>query len=202
MTTKPLTAKPKKVKVRVKAGNTQEDAQHRRKVFAEAYLTNGGNAGEAARAAGYSPKTCHAAGSRLLKHVEVLTLVKQRRAEVIEKMELTTERTLREIARLAYVDPRKFFRDDGTPKDITELDDDSAAALAGMEVTEEWTGTGADRVKTGVTKKYKLADKNAALEKAMKHLGQYEKDNQKRSPLDGLPRDVLKLIQERLLGRS
>lgn len=189
-------------KKRPKAGNTQEDAEHRRKLFVEAYLTNGGNASQAAVAAGFSGKTAGAAGSRLLKHVEVLTMLQQRRKVVIEKMELTTERTLREIARLAYVDPRKFFHADGTPKEITELDDDTAAALAGMEVTEEWVGSGKDRVKIGVTKKYKLADKNAALEKAMKHLGQYEQDNKQRSPLEGISRDALKAIVERLGARG
>lgn len=190
----------KKGKPAVKAGNTQEDAEHRRKLFVEAYLTNSGNAGEAARAAGYSAKTSHAAGCRLLKHVQVATLLKQRRAFVIEKMELTTERTLREIARLAYVDPRKFFHADGRPKEITELDDDTAAALAGMEVTEEWTGSGADRQIAGVTKKYKLADKNAALEKAMKHLGEYERDNKQRHTVKDLPEDALdKLIARKAL---
>ena len=192
----------KLAKKRSKAGNTQEDAEHRRKLFAEAYLTNGGNASQAAVSAGFSEKTAGAAGSRLLKHVAVSTLIQQRRKVVVEKMELTTERTLREIARLAYVDPRKFFHADGRPKEITELDDDTAAALAGMEVTEEWAGTGKDRVQVGVTKKYKLADKNAALEKAMKHLGQYEKDNKQRSPLEGLSRDALKAIVEKLGGKG
>lgn len=124
-------------------------------------------------------------------------MLQQRRKVVIEKMELTTERTLREIARLAYVDPRKFFHADGTPKHIQELDDDTAAALAGMEVTEEWTGTGEGRVQTGVTKKYKLADKNAALEKAMKHLGEYEADNRQRNPIQEMSEDALARFIER-----
>lgn len=124
-------------------------------------------------------------------------MLQQRRKVVIEKMELTTERTLREIARLAYVDPRKFFHADGRPKEISELDDDTAAALAGMEVTEEWTGTGKDRVQTGITKKYKLADKNSALEKAMKHLGEYEADNRQRNPIQDMPEDALQRFIER-----
>lgn len=181
----------------MKAGNTQEDAEHRRKLFVEAYLTNGGNASKAAVAAGFSGKTAGAAGSRLLKHVEVLTMIQQRRKVVIEKMELTTERTLREIARLAYVDPRKFFHADGRPKEITELDDDTAAALAGMEVTEEFEGTGKDRILVGHTKKYKLADKNSALEKAMKHLGEYEADNRQRNPIQEMSADALQCFIER-----
>ena len=95
-----------------------------------------------------------------MKHVEVSTQLKERRAFVMEKMEITTERTLREIARLAYFDPRNLFHANGAPKAIHELDDDSAAALAGIEVTEEFDGSGQDRVFTGFTKKYKLADKN------------------------------------------
>ena len=189
--------KPVEGKKKATAGSIKEDAEHRKKVFVEAYLNNGGNALKAAVEAGFSEKTAGQAGYRMLKNVEVLNLIKQRRGALIEKMELTTERTLREIARLAYVDPRKFFHADGTPKHIQELDDDTAAALAGMEVTEEWTGTGEGRVQTGVTKKYKLADKNAALEKAMKHLGEYEADNRQRNPIQEMSEDALARFIER-----
>lgn len=185
------TAKPMQKKA--KAGNTQEDAEHRRKLFVEAYLTNGGNAGEAARAAGYSAKTSHAAGSRLLKHVEVLTALQQRRKVVLEKFELTTERTLREIARLAYSDPRKFYNADGTLKQIHELDDDTAATIASVELDE----IKAEGVVIGITRKVKQWDKNAALEKAMKHLGEYEADNRQRNPIQELSEDALQRFIER-----
>lgn len=184
-------------KKRDKASNTQMDAAMRRKLFAEAYLTNDGNVADAARAAGLSSKTASSAGGRMLKHVEVQHIINTRRAVLIEKMELTTERTLREIARLAYVDPRKFFHADGRPKEITELDDDTAAALAGMEVVEEWEGVGAERKLIGHTKKYKLADKNAALEKAMKHLGEYEADNRQRNPIHDMSEDALQRFIDR-----
>lgn len=174
MTTKPLTAKRKKP---VKAGTSKEAAAQRKALFVQAMIANGGNGTQAAIAAGFSAKTARQAASRLLTDAAISQQIAESRASVIEKMELTTERTLREIARLAYVDPRKFFHADGRPKEITELDDDTAAALAVMEVTEEWDGQGKDRRLIGHTKKYKLADKNAALEKAMKHLGQYQKDN-------------------------
>ena len=180
-----------------KRGSNQVGAEIRRKLFAEAYLSNGGNSTEAAKQAGYSAKTAKSQGSRLLTHVDVVALVQQRRASLVEKFELTTERTLKEIARLAYVDPRKFFHADGRPKNITELDDDTAAALAGMEVTEEFEGTGENRVSKGFTKKYKLADKNSALEKAMKHLGEYEADNRQKSGLEDMTPDALNRFIER-----
>lgn len=197
-------AAPKKSKTKAKpkpkASNTQEVAEHRRKRFVEAYLANGGNASKAAVAAGFSEKTAGAAGSRLLKHVEVLTTIQQRRAVVIEKMELTTERTLREIARVAYFDPRKLFHANGAPKSLMELDDDTAAAIAGLDVLEEFDGTGQDRVLIGHIKKYKIADKNSALEKAMKHLGEYEKDHKQQNLLAGLPREVALALVAKLGG--
>lgn len=192
----------KKVKAKVKAGNTQEDAANRRKVFVEAYLTNGGNASQAAVAAGFSEKTAGAAGSRLLKHVEVSTQIQQRRAKLAEKYELTTESVIRSLAQAVHFDPRKMFREDGTLKPIHELDDDTAAALAGFEVTEE-KGSGNDRGKViGFTKKVKWLDKNTAREQAMKHLGLYLEDNKQKSPLEGISREALKSVVERLSAKG
>lgn len=176
-------------------------AAAKKRLFEEAYLTNGNNATQAAITAGYSAKTAGQAGARLLKDVQILDRVALRRAELIETMELTTERTLREIARLAYFDPRKLLDSSGRPKPLHELDDDTAAAIAGMEVQDKYDKAedgGAATVSTII--KYKLADKNAALEKAMKHLGQYEQDNKQRNLLEGIDRDTMKVIAEKLRG--
>ena len=88
-----------------------------------------------------------------------------------ERTEITQDRVLLEYARIAFFDPRKLFRSDGSPKPIEELDTDTAAVLAGLEVREEFEGTGQDRVCIGYTKKYKLANKLGALDSLAKHLG-------------------------------
>lgn len=165
----------------------------RKKLFVEAFLTNGENAGEAAQAAGYSAKTAYSAGPRLLKDVEIQNAIKVRRVALIEKFELTTERTLREIARLAYSDPRKFYNSDGTLKQVHDLDDDTAATIASVELDE----IKADGVVIGITRKVKQWDKNAALEKAMKHLGEYEADNRQRNPIHDMSEDALQRLIER-----
>lgn len=97
---------------------------------------------------------------------------------VLADCTITVEKTLREIARIAYFDPRKLFGSDGRPLPINELSEDVAAAVAGLEVLEQFEGTGKERVFVGYVRKYKIADKNAALDKAMRHLGQYMKDNE------------------------
>jgi len=64
---------------------------------------------------------------------------------------------------------------------------DTAAAVAGIEVVEQFEGSGKDRVFVGYLKKYRIADKNSALEKLFRHHGLYERDNeQKTDPLTSL----------------
>ena len=84
---------------------------------------------------------------------------------------------MKERARLAFYDPRKLFDANGQPIPIHELDDDTAAALAGLDVLEEYEGTGKDRKFVGYTKKYKLPDKNSSLTALEKIKGMYEQDN-------------------------
>jgi phage terminase small subunit len=151
--------------------------------FVAEYLIDG-NCTQAAIRAGYSPKTAGVIGQENLRKpaiasllAEKQVLIAKRQDERLEAMELTKERVQREIARISFFDPRKMFHPDGSPKQITELDDDTAACIAGLEVFEEFSGTGADRVLIGHVKKYKIAEKKGALDMASKILGMYEKDN-------------------------
>jgi phage terminase small subunit len=89
---------------------------------------------------------------------------------------VTAERVMAEYAKLAFFDPRKLFNENGTPKEISELDDDTAAALAGLDVQDVYEGYGEDRRFIGYVKKYKLSDKRAALDSIAKCLGMF-KDN-------------------------
>ena len=174
-----MTTKKKPVK-RVKAGTSKRSAEEKKALFVEAYLSNGGNLTQAALAVGYSKGGAAKAGFRLSKDVLVLSMLGQRQQEIGEIIGLTTEKTLREIARIAYSDPRKLFNKDGSAKPIHELDDDTAACVASLEVDE----IGMDGQVIGHTRKIKQWDKNAALEKAMKFHGLYERDNsQKTDPL-------------------
>lgn len=137
----------------------------------------------------------------MLKDAKVLQQIEERQQELASKYELTTESVIKSLSQAVHFDPRKLYRDDGTLKLVTELDDDTAAALSGFEVTEE-KGSGDDRGKVvGYTKKIKWLDKNTAREQAMKHLGLYMEDNRQKSPLEGVSRDVLKLMEAKLNGR-
>ncbi|MGA8530915.1 MAG: terminase small subunit [Acidobacteriaceae bacterium] len=121
-------------------------------------------------AAGYSERTAEVGASKLLRNPKVAAKIAIEQARMAGKLEITAERVLGEIARLAFFDPRKLFNADGSPKRIGEFDDDTAAAVAGLEVYEEFEGRGENRERVGTVKKIKIADKGANLERLGRHL--------------------------------
>ena len=145
--------------------------------FCLAYIETG-NASEAYRIAydakGMKPESINRKAKELLDNGKITARLRA----MAEKAGLTVERTLREVARIAYSDPRRLFREDGSLIPVCELDDDTAAAVASIEVAE----MGAEVVER--TRKIKFLDKNSALDKAMKHLGLFKADNDQK-PLPG-----------------
>jgi phage terminase small subunit len=139
--------------------------------FVAEYLANGLNATQAAVAAGYSEKTAQQQGSRLLLNGDVAAAVSGKTTLLMEKLEITADMVLQEIGKLAFFDPRKLFNADGSMKLISEIDDRSAASLAGFDVCELFEGTGDQKHAYGLLKKVKLVDKTRNLEM----LGRYFK---------------------------
>lgn len=139
--------------------------------FVNAYIVLK-NATQAAIKAGYSKKTAHSAGPRMLENVAVAGAIVVKGRRIAEKYEITSERVLAEYARIAYANMLDFIEinEDGTASiDFSKVTREQAAAM-GEVVTETHTeGTGDD--KTNVVRvKFKLHDKIRALEALAKHL--------------------------------
>jgi len=101
--------------------------------------------------------------------------ISQRLADQVAKMQernmITAEMVMAEYRKLAFFDPRNLFYPDGRPKEITELDDDTAAAVAGLDVREVITGED-DKDLCRIIK-YKLTDKKGALDSIAKIMGMF-----------------------------
>lgn len=145
------------------------DLHQRRTRFVKEFLIDQ-NATRAAIAAGYSERTASSQGSRLLSNVKVKAAIDAGNGKVNSKLEVTVERVREELARLAFYDPRAFWNEDGTAKAVTDLEEDTARALAGFEMAELFTGGGEERATAGYVKKFKLADKGLNLERLGRHL--------------------------------
>lgn len=104
------------------------------------------NATQAAIRTGYSAKTAASQGARLLKQGGVGRAVQAAQQARAVRTEITQDRVLQELARIAFFDIRRLYRADGSMKDPCELDADTAAALASIEVKEELERGGGEDV--------------------------------------------------------
>jgi phage terminase small subunit len=102
--------------------------------------------------------------SRLERRPHIQARINALKLPLIRKHQLNAERVSEELARLAFFNPKSVYREDGSPIPVHELEDDTAAAVASVE-----------HGKDGL--KLKFWDKNSAIDKAMRHLGMFEKDN-------------------------
>jgi phage terminase small subunit len=171
---------------RVKAGTSRAQAAERRKLFVEAYVTNGGNATQAAITAGFTQKSAAVRGSELVKDRNVAEAIEKRRSTALvaaqEVTDLTAAEVLASLARDIRFDPAKLYNDDGSLKAIKDLDEDTRLALRSVEVDEIKEGNGKERIVVGHTTKVKFPEKTAAREQGMKHFGMYERDNSQKPP--------------------
>lgn len=135
-------------------------------VFIAEYLVDG-NATRAAIAAGFAASSADVTGARLLKNAKVSKTLALRHARRVDKLEITAERVLGELAKLAFYDPGKLFGEDGQLLPIAEMDDVTRAAIAGLDV-EQREGTATRSVST--VRKVKLADKGINLERLGRYL--------------------------------
>lgn len=139
----------------------------RQRRFAEEYLVDGIGA-QAAIRAGYSPNGADVTAARLLGNDRVRALVRAGQAARSRRLEITADRVLLELARLAFGDMRELasWSPDGlTLIDSLELSDGAAAAVAEIKET---------RTQAGTTLTVKRYDKPKALELLCRHLGLLE----------------------------
>ena len=116
-------------------------------------------------------ETASQAGSRLLRNVKVQKYISEKMKEIEERTEVTQDMVIKELAKIAFLDIRRLYTEDGLLKSISDIDDDTAGAISSLETLEEYDGYGDDREKIGDTQKVKLLDKTKALELLGRHLG-------------------------------
>lgn len=154
----------------------------KQKRFCEEYLIDL-NATQAAIRAGYSKSSAKEIASENLTKPNIQQYLSNRQKELQEATGITQKRVLEEYAKIAFADIRDVYNEDGSLKNISELSDEAAAALAGIETDEIFEGYGEERIQTGISKKIKRWDKVKALDSLGRHLGIFGKDNEQLKPV-------------------
>jgi phage terminase small subunit len=150
-------------------GERLTDKQQR---FVEEYLVDL-NATQAAIRAGYSEKTAGKIGYENLQKPEIIAALAVGRQNLVDRTRISQDRVLKELGRLAFLDIRKAFDDEGRLRPVQDLDDDTAAGIAGLEVVVEKLRNKGDSATETRTHKIKLADKKGALDSLARHLGMF-----------------------------
>lgn len=128
--------------------------------FVEEYLVDL-NGTQAAIRCGYSPRAAQVQASRLLSNAIITEMVNKKMNERSQKVGVTAERVINEIARMAFYDPADiagFVADNVT--DIAKLPEDVRRAIVGWKQGEHGL-------------ELKLADKSKALDQLARHLSIY-----------------------------
>ena len=145
----------------------------KQRIFADEYLIdlNATKAYKVAYPNCKKDETACVNGSRLLRNAKVKEYIAIHQKKREERTQVTQDRVIQELAKIAFADIRKLYDNNGNLKNVKCLEDDIAGAVSQLETFEEYEGRGEDREYIGDTKKVKLLDKTKALELLGKHLG-------------------------------
>ncbi len=145
----------------------------RRARFVKEYLIDL-NATKAAIRAGFSAKTAGSMGGQLLQNIEIQREIAKEQEKKAKKLDITSDRILRELALIAFADTTKVVRVAHGVVYVTEdseLEDDTRPAIA--EISQSAVGA----------IKVRMHDKVAALKLIGDHLGTWNKGQSPEVPL-------------------
>lgn len=123
------------------------------------------NATQAAIRAGYAPRSASTEGARLLANDKVQAYIDDLMDARAHRMLISQDKVVRELARVALFDPHQVYDEEGRLRPIRDMPADIRAAISSIKHLSD----GSIEVK--------FWDKNSAIDKLMKHMGLFEKDN-------------------------
>ena len=144
--------------------------------FVQEYLIDL-NATQAAIRAGYSAKTARRIATENLSKPVISEAIQASMAKREIRTEIKQDSVLLEIARVAFSDPRKMFENNRL-KSISEIDDDTAAAISSIKVSTKSSEGG----EVEFIHEIKFWSKTSALEMGGKHLGMFSLHNEQKRP--------------------
>lgn len=127
------------------------------------------NATQAAARAGYAENSANEQGARLLANASIKKRVQDGLKEKFSRIDLTAERILLELFRMATVDIGEAYDELGQLKPIKEIPEDVRRCITGVEVDEIMAGEGDQRQVIGFNKKIKFTSKEKANELLAKY---------------------------------
>lgn len=153
----------------------------KQKIFVDEYLIdlNATRAYKVAYPNIKKDETAAAAGARLLRNVKVADYVKQRMDERAKRTEITQDKVLKELAKIGFADIGNYL-EYRPEKTIVDYDEDGKPIIGYQTIIEVLESKGVDTsaiqevsITDKGTFKFKLYDKQRALELIGKNIGMF-----------------------------
>lgn len=166
-----MVAQVKRARLRGEACNAVAISRQKVAVRERRYIaarSKGMTQAEAAIKAGFKGRDPKQAGWLIERRPRVKARLQRIETDALLATGISRAQIVRELARVAMLDPRQILDEFGNVKDFDQIDGDTAAALAGMEVEELFEGSGQERRQTGMVRKVKFWNKVEALKELSK----------------------------------
>lgn len=148
----------------------------KRKAFAREYIMDRSPKYAAIRA-GYPARTADVQGQQLLKHDEVIKEIARIDALTWKRNTATIDELLSTLSDIARANVTDLFKEDGTMRSLKDIPEHVKRAISSISVKEHYLGGEL----AGVTHRIKMSGKQEAIDKMLKVLGAYERDNMQKN---------------------
>lgn len=155
------------------------DPKH--KIFADTFLITG-RISESARKAGYSGRSAHVSGNRLLKRSDVQAYLAAQGSKVSEQTEDLQSKVIRELEDMAFANIADFIRvdDEGHPQvDFSGATPEQLKAITRIASKRKTTTTRSGDKIHEEESSFAMADKYRGLELLGDHLGMFKQSEQR-----------------------
>lgn len=117
---------------------------------------------------------------RLHANPKVSLRIKELQTEAYERNKIAIDEIIQTLAGMVRFDIAELYDDDGTLLPLKQIPLAARQMINQLDVEELSTYVDKEKIVIGYTKKIRTYSKLDAIEKLMKHLGGYEKDNTQR----------------------
>lgn len=153
----------------------------KQEAFCQAYIRLGDKSAayrEAYNTSKMLPSTINRKGAEMFENGIITARVEALRAEIKEDNKITISEIVSTLSDMLRFDVAELYDENGKLKNIHSIPKKARIMISQLE-TDEIKVKG---LVVGSIKKVKIFDKLQAVEKLMKHLGGYEKDNDQKKP--------------------
>lgn len=150
--------------------------------FCQAYIRLGDKSAsyrEAYNTSNMKPESINRLAFALFENVNITSRIEELRNSISDRNEIEIDELVKCLAGMVRFDVGELYDENGCLKNIHEMSLTARQMITQLDTLEQYDKKGES---LGTTKKIRTIPKLDAIEKLMKHLGGYEKDNsQKKS---------------------